>query len=73
MRQISATGARETFLKDVKRQRKAMKIPQKVLAHELKISQAAYSFIEDGATDLKLETFIFLCERLQLKPAIYFI
>ncbi|MBS3913743.1 MAG: helix-turn-helix transcriptional regulator [Bacteroidetes bacterium] len=51
----------------MRERREKMRIPQKVLAYELGISTVAYSYIERGSTDLKLDIFKFLCKRLNLK------
>jgi len=67
MRSISETKKNQAFLIALRERREKMRIPQKVLAYELGISTVAYSYIERGSTDLKLDIFKFLCKRLNLK------
>lgn len=69
---ISETAENKAFLIEVKRQRRAQRVPQKQMAHEMHVTQAAYSQLENGATELKLSQFIFICKRLQI-PADKFI
>lgn len=70
---ISSTAKNKTFLIDVKKKRKELRIHQKVLAHELGMTQGNYSQIECGSTDLKLNDFIFICKRLSLNAGSYLI
>ena len=67
MRTLPETTKNKAFLTALRQQRKKLKVPQKVLAHELGVEPPAYCMIERGATSLKLDTFIFLCKRLNLK------
>ena len=69
---ISETAENKAFLIEVKRARRVLRIKQKQIAHDLKLSQAAYSQLENGSTELKLSQFIFLCRTLQI-PADKFI
>ena len=72
MRKISDTAKIQAFLTAVRAQRKKMRLPQKVLAHELGLGVSAYSKIESGATGLNVGIFNFLCNRLNLRPENYF-
>jgi transcriptional regulator with XRE-family HTH domain len=65
---ISATATHKAFLIAVKKKRKEIKLPQKVIAHELGLTPAGYSLLEAGQVELSLHRFIFLCKRLNLKP-----
>lgn len=66
MRSLSGTTKNQAFLMTLRARRRELRIPQKVLAYDLGMTQAAYAFIEQGATDLKLGVFIFLCNRLEI-------
>lgn len=63
---ISETATHKAFLIAVKKRRDELNIPQKQIAHELRLTQSAYSRIECGSSDLKFADFIFLCKRLNL-------
>lgn len=65
---ISETAAHKAFLIAVKKKRKEIKLPQKVLAYEMRISRPAYCLLESGQVELSLQRFIFLCKRLNLNP-----
>lgn len=67
------TEENPAFLAEVKRARKKLRIPQKVIAHELGMTQAAYSKIESGSSPIKFQTGIFLIKRLNLNPENYLI
>lgn len=68
MRTISETSKNQAFLVECRMARRRLRVPQKVIAHELRISTVAYSNIERGATDLKFDLFKFLCKRLEIAP-----
>lgn len=63
---ISKTAAHKAFLIEVKKARRLQGVKQKQIAYELSMTQSNYSQIENGATDLKLTEFIFLCKRLKI-------
>jgi transcriptional regulator with XRE-family HTH domain len=73
MRTLQKTTETKAFLKEVREKRKILKIPQKVIAHELGVTAAAYTQIEKGATSLKFDLFIFLCKRLDLNANNFFV
>jgi transcriptional regulator with XRE-family HTH domain len=63
---ISSTAKNKAFLSAAKKRRRELKIPQKIIAHEMGLNVSAYSKIECGYTDLSLDKFIFICKRLNL-------
>lgn len=65
---ISETAENKAFLIAVKKKRKELGVKQKQLAYELGMTPSNYSHLENGATELKLKQFIFLCQRLQIQP-----
>lgn len=73
MRALSETSKNQTFLKAVRERRRSLRIPQKVLAHEIGVSAPAYCLIEGGAIEIKLDLFIFLCKRLNLQAEMFLI
>ena len=66
MRTLPPSTKNQAFLNAVRLRRREMKLPQKVLAHELSVSTPAYHKIETGKTILNFEIFNFLCKRLIL-------
>lgn len=64
MRQVHETSKNKAFLAEVRQQRRRLRIPQKLIAHEIGVSVVAYCRIERGSTDLKFDIFNFLCKRL---------
>lgn len=73
MFEVQAGDTVKAFLKKVKKQRVLMRIPQKQLAHELNLTQGAYSKIEKGAKAMTFLTGIYLCMRLNLQHENFFI
>lgn len=65
---ISSTTKNKAFLTKVKQRRKFLKVPQKIIAHDLGLSVPAYSKIECGYTDLNFDTFKYLCKTLRIHP-----
>ena len=56
------------LLTKIKLLRKAKGISQKVLAEMIGVEQSAYSKIESGKTHITLNTFLRICEVLNVKP-----
>ena len=67
MRTFPKTHQDKAFLAEVKARRRALRIPQKVLAYELGISPARYARIERGASPLIFAHGKFLAQRLEIK------
>ncbi len=73
MRKVHTTDALKAFLTEVRRRRRELRIKQEVLALELGLTQSGYSKIERGSSKIKVETGIFLRERLQIEENSNFI
>lgn len=56
------------LLTKIKMLRKAKGISQKTLAEMIGVEQSAYSKIESGKTNINLNTFLRICEVLEVKP-----
>lgn len=56
------------LLTKIKLLRKAKGISQKTLAEMIGVEQSAYSKIENGRTHINLNTFLRICEVLNVKP-----
>lgn len=66
MRAFPASCQGAAFLAAVRDRRRELRVKQEVLARELGMTQGAYARIERGASELKFDIFIFLCQRLEI-------
>jgi transcriptional regulator with XRE-family HTH domain len=55
----------QTVLSNIKKRRETLGFSQDYVAHELDISQAAYSKLESGKTEMSVSQFLSLCRVLQ--------